>query len=1066
MSSRSALRRFSMTPLLLAAALFCASSLTLSAQTPSRALAALQPVAQADRIAVHPDFAPLTQLSQQLPGWVQGASQSSAHSIDLSTNLRITLILRRDDAAQAAFTQLLADQQDRSSPLYHQWLTPQQIGKLYGPTPNDLATLTSWLTSQGLKIENISPSGVMIAVSGTAALVGNAFHTSFASFDLSGAVGDNEPTRTRLSAVSEPTIPTALSPLIRSIHGLAEVPLHPMSHATALRGSLSPNASTPRPQLTLTDGEHFLTPNDFALIYDISSVYTGGNTGAKIGSTNQHIAVIGESRVAATDISEFETTTGLPNVVPNVIIPTGATDPGTPQTGVQDEATLDVDRVIGTAPGAAVDLVIAASTMTSGGIFIAAQYNVDTLNDPVMTISFGGCEADAGVSGVDLVDTFASTGAAAGITTLVSSGDSGAAGCDTAFVAVKAGVTQVASINFICSSTYVTCVGGTQFNDTASPATYWSSSNGAGYESALKYIPEGAWNEPSSVNSSNVTIYAPASTGGGVSTYIAKPTWQTGTGVPSGSFRFVPDVSFSAAEHDGYYACLAYAGGDCSTNHFEDFSGTSAAAPGMAGVVALINTKTGTASGNINPSLYSTAKSTPDAFHDATIATSGVTGCTTSTPSICNNSTPGPTGLSGGLKGFDLTTGFDEATGLGSIDVANLITAVSAPSLISTTLAITPPAAITAGQSATFTATLTPASAGTPTGTVQFYSNGTAIGSAATLSSDKATSPSQTFATAGTYTITAKYSGDASFAASTAPSVSLVVNAVTTISTTLAITPPAAITAGQSAAFTATLTPASAGTPSGTVQFYSNGTAIGSGVTLGNNTATSASQAFPTAGTYTITAKYSGDTSFAVSTAPGVSLVVNPATSAGSFTLAASPATLTLAAGATSSNTSTITGTSVNSYAGTVALTCKVVFNSGTANDLPTCSLSPASIALTSDATATSTLKIASTAATTDGCSTQVTPMTSPWQRGSVIVLAGLLLVVLPLRKRRGIRGLALACLLTAGIVSTPGCGRTTTGTGCTPVTVPGTTAGSYTVTITGTQGSAVATTTVALTIN
>jgi pseudomonalisin len=868
---RSALRRTSAkASVLLAAALVSASGLTLSGQTRSRAVASLQPVAQADRIAAHPDFAPLTQLRQQLPGWVQGASQSAARSLDLGTTLHITLVLSRDPSAQAAFTQMLADQQNSASPLYHQWLTPQQIGKLYGPTPNDLAMLTSWLTSQGLKIENMSPSHVLVSVSGTAALLGNALHTSFASFDLSSAMGDNAPTRTRISAVSEPTIPSALAPLIRSIHGLAEVPLHPMNHAKAVRGSLNTNPSAPHPQLTLTNGDHFLTPNDFAVIYDIADVYASDNKGASIGSKAQHIAVIGESRVAATDISEFESNTALPSVAVNVIVPPGATDPGTTGTSVQDEATLDVDRVIGTAPGATVDLVISAyiAATNTGGIFTAAQYNVDTLLDPVMTISFGGCEVDAGSSGVDYVDTLASAGAGEGITTLVSSGDAGAAGCDTPFAAAP--TSQALSINFICSSTYVTCVGGTEFNDTANPSAYWSSTNGTGYESALSYIPEGAWNEPSYVNSSNVTEYAPAATGGGVSVYIAKPSWQTGTGVPSGSFRYVPDVSFPSAEHDGYYACLAYAGGDCSKGYFEDFSGTSAAAPGMAGVVALINTQLGSAAGNINPKLYALAASTPLAFHDATVASSGVTSCTTSTPSICNNSTPGPSGLTGGLAGYALTTGFDEATGLGSIDVDNLIIAIS---------------------------------------------------------------------------------------------------------------------------------------------------------NVGGS---------------------------------------------GSFTLAASPSSLSVTAGGTTSNTSTITGASVNGYTGTVDLVCKVVFNgTGTANDLPGCALSPNSIMLFTDTTATSTLTITSTAATTSGCTSQVSPVSTPWQRGSGIVLAGLLLLVLPFRKRRGLRALALACLFTAGIVSMSGCGGSSSNmTSCTPTTIPGTTAGSYTVTVTGTQGSSTATASVALTIN
>ena len=194
-------------------------------------------------------------------------------------------------------------------------------------------------------------------------------------------------------------------------------------------------------------------------------------------------------------------------------------------------------------------------------------------------------------------------------------------------------VTQSASINYICASSYATCVGGTEFADTT--GGYWSAQNGSGESSATSYIPEGAWNEPTSG-----TKYR-AGTGGGASNYIAKPSWQTGTGVPHDGMRDVPDVSLSSATHDGYVACLAYAGGDCSKQEFEVFGGTSAAAPGMAAIVALMNTATGTAAGNLNPLLYGlAANSANGVFHDVTESTTGVVGCSVSVPSMCNNSTP------------------------------------------------------------------------------------------------------------------------------------------------------------------------------------------------------------------------------------------------------------------------------------------------------------------------------------------------------------------------------------------------------------------------------------------
>jgi hypothetical protein len=143
--------------------------------------------------------------------------------------------------------------------------------------------------------------------------------------------------------------------------------------------------------------------------------------------------------------------------------------------------------------------------------------------------------------------------------------------------------------------------------------------------------------------------------------------------------RDVPDVALSSAVHDGYLACLAYAGGDCSQQKFEVFGGTSAAAPGMAGIVALMNTATGSAAGNVNPLLYQlAANGTNGVFHDVTEATAGVVGCSVAVPSMCNNSTPSSAGLTGGLAGFEVAAGFDQSTGWGSVDAAKLIAAAMA----------------------------------------------------------------------------------------------------------------------------------------------------------------------------------------------------------------------------------------------------------------------------------------------------------------------------------------------------------------------------------------------------
>ncbi len=591
----------------------------LRAQTRSRAIAALKPVPQADRIAPHPDYGPVTPLSGGLPGWVRPANQIAAQSVDLGANMHVALVLSRDPAAQAAFDQLLANQQNPTSPLYHQWLTPQQVGQFFGPTAEDLSAVTTWLTSQGLKVESIAPSGVIVEASGTTAMVGNAFRTSFGMFSFNA--------RKRLSAVSEPLIPAALSPLIRSVQGLTAAHYEPQSKFSVH----TLTAAGKRPQVDLGSGTYAILPNDFAVIYDIASIYSGGNQGATIGSKAQRVAVIGKSRVVAADINNYESLAGLPSVQPNVVL--AGADPGIAtgtNVGYASEATLDVDRVMGTAPGAQVDLVISADSATNDGVDIATAYNINTLLDPVMTLSFGSCEADNGAAETNFLNSEFETAASEGISTFVSAGDSGVADCDTAFASAPAS-SQSASINALCSSGYVTCVGGTEFNDVADPTRYWSATNSnGGYESALSYIPEGAWNESETSNGSGQTVYQVAAGGGGVSAYIRKPSWQSGAGVPADGFRDVPDVSLTSADHDGYIGCFAAGGGSCAATStgtkITMFSGTSAAAPGMAGIAALLNTKLGGAQGNMNPMLYRLAVSDPAAFHDVTVATSGAVG--------------------------------------------------------------------------------------------------------------------------------------------------------------------------------------------------------------------------------------------------------------------------------------------------------------------------------------------------------------------------------------------------------------------------------------------------------
>jgi subtilase family serine protease len=737
------------------------------------------------------------------PAWANPRNDAGSVPADLAMN-SLTLVLARSPQTEQAYAQFLQDQQNPASPNYHHWLTPVEVGQRFGVSAHDIQAVTTWLQSHGLRVDSISNSRDRIIFSGRASAVSSAFGAEIHYFSVNG--------ETRISVAADPQIPVALGKVVKSVSGLYTFKLHPQYQSKTVHLPPLNMASDPEivPEATISTGDYVIFPADFAVIYDLNSVPSG------INGAGQTIAVVARSRVCAEDITNFDSLAGVTiNLVPaNGIVPPGGVDPGaaactqvTSPNPDQGEATLDVTRSGSIAQGANIALIISADTATEDGIQIDTQYVVDTnpVLAQIMNISFGGCESQAGASGVQYWDSLFKQAAAEGISVFVSSGDSAAAGCDTAFTTPPAN--QILSPNSVCSSSYATCVGGTEFADTANPTQYWSPTNGANFESAISYIPEGAWNEPL-----DGTKPVAAGTGGGVSAFIATPTWQVGTGVPTArAGRYTPDVAFSASAHDGYFGCEAAEGGDCVVTKgsfaFLEFSGTSAAAPDMAGIAALVNQKEGSAQGTLNPGLYNLAATpTNNVFNDVTVATSAVSNCVVTTPSMCNNSTAGTTGLTGGLSGYLVTAGYDEATGLGSINVANLLT-----NWISTTVATTTkltslaPTSVNAGSSGpvVITAAVT-SSGGTPTGNVNFFNGNNMIGTAPLTNGTATFNYNPSALAGGTYSITASYPWNSSFGNSTSTPQTLNVQGfkISASPTTIAVTAP-----GQTGSTTLTVIP-------------------------------------------------------------------------------------------------------------------------------------------------------------------------------------------------------------------------------------------------------------------
>ncbi len=632
----------------------------------------------------------------------------------------MTLVFSRSDAQQQDLNQLLAAQQNSSSPLYHQWLTPAQFGARFGVSDNDLAKTESWLQSQGFTVASVSPSRDSITFSGTASAFESAFGAPLHYFRAtSGAMITGSDTLTHFAPVHDLTLPTALSSVVLGVRNLSDY--RPQSHAIKRPIAAFTSAQT---------GNHYLTPKDVATIYDLTPAYSAGYSGS-----GQTIVIAGQSEVVATDISNFQAAAGVTTNTPNLILEPGTGSP-TIVTGDEAESDLDLEYSSSIANKATIDFIYTGSN-TTYGVFDALIYAIQNKIGTILSASYGECEPDLGQSNFATLDAYLQQAAAQGQTVINSSGDSGSTSCygdTTSTTAAAIANEQQLAVSYPASSAYVTGLGGTEFpaaDTAASNSTYFTAANGSDVSpSAVSYIPEQVWNDDSSTGLS--------AGGGGVSIYAARPTWQTGVpGIPSGSFRLVPDISLDSSPNNaGYLYCSSDTGkdgvgitGSCTNgfrvgtgtvqstgasaaNDLTVAGGTSFAAPIFAGMLAVINQAKGytTGQGLINPTLYSLASNAStyaSAFHDIS---AGSNACIVT--SLC--------GTGSGTTNYAATTGYDEATGLGSVDLYKLLTAWPTPTAVSAkSFTLTASAAsVTAGSSVTETITVTPVNG--YTGTVNF----------------------------------------------------------------------------------------------------------------------------------------------------------------------------------------------------------------------------------------------------------------------------------------------------------------------------------------------------------
>jgi hypothetical protein len=719
---------------LLGASLIAPRTLAQSSETPSRITAAVN---DEKLVVLRGNTHPLAKAKYD-----RGAAPDSLPME------RMLLVLSRSQEQNAALDKLLAEQQDPQSPHYHQWLTTEQFAEQFGPSDQDVEQVTQWLSGHGFSVAAVSKGRTTIEFSGTAGQVREAFHTEIHKF----AVPQDGRMVEHWANASDPQIPAALAPVVGGVVSLHNFGLKAM-HRTLGPVLRHADSATVTPEFSFGyEGQELygLGPTDWATQYNVMPLWNAGITGS--GET---IAIVGQSDIKLTDVAAFRSAFGLPAKAPVVI--TNGADPGT-DVDDEEESDLDVEWSGAVAKDATIAFVTSASTNASAGVDLSAEYIVDNKTASIMSMSYGECEQFLGTSGNEFYSNLWSEAAGKGITVFVSTGDSGSASCDDGSnnSAAEYGLT----VSGIASTPYNVAVGGTDLADenfitgASSFSTYWSTTNNATTGASLKkYVPETVWNDSCAVaneafcNNPNDVDYLTLGGGSGgassctavnvdtgaCSAGYAKPSWQTGTGVPADGHRDIPDVSLfsgNGARGSFYLICDTDASpdGTCDFSNSTDavylaLGGTSAASPSMAGIQALINQKVGSAQGNINTTLYAlAAKETLSGCNSADGTSGSGTACyfndiTTDTNAMpCINGTANCTVTTasdqyGILSGYAAGTGYDRASGLGSVNANNLVngwpgaTAVAKVTLSATTVAF---ASQTAGTtSAAKTVTLT-----------------------------------------------------------------------------------------------------------------------------------------------------------------------------------------------------------------------------------------------------------------------------------------------------------------------------------------------------------------------
>ena len=941
------------------------------------------------------------------------------------------MVLKSSENQKREIRKVIDEQQDKRTANYHQWVTPEEFGEHFGVHDEDLAQIKNWLTSQGFTVDEVSKSKRVIRFSGNIGQVEKAFQTEMHTYNLHGEM--------HVANSTEISVPEALNKVIAGVPTLNDFFRKPHKVDAGRYSRLRHG-----PKYTSSSSVHYVGPTDFATIYNTAPLLAQG-----INGTGVTIAIVGRSDILMSDVQTYRQLFNLP--VNDPIFIHAGQDNGI-QPGDDGESDLDVEISGGVAPNATVKFVIGTPTFLVDGITNSIEYIVENNVGDILSLSYGSCEEVEGAGGNSFNSQIFEQAAAQGISVFVAAGDGGPAGCD------DQGAQTYEVLGYAtggeASTPYSVSVGGTTISgDQTSPTTYWSATNNSTYlSSALSYIPETPWNEsrvaspiPSGDTGSDLW-----SGSGGISAYYLRPSWQQGSGINiaadpaltlgnGATGLWVTGLTLTNGGGSGYTTApsVTFSGGGCTaepaatsvisggsvvgisfagyTSHFQGFGctsaptvafgaapaggttatgtttvgpmqypaylisgvphrltpdvalnaasghdatffcsegvceisptgglldaglvgGTSVAAPSMAGIQALINQANGGRQGMPAYIYYTLANAQSATNCNSQTLPGSSTSCafqdiTTGNDLICGLASGSCTAaLTSAKIGFNASTGYDLATGLGSVNAANLATQWSSVVFNSSNSTLNLSQTTFAhGTNVTLSGTVAPGSgSGTPTGDVAFIVSQGAIGDPVNLNTG-ALNGQVAFATlsggsysaslsnlpGGTYYVTARYGGDSTFASSLSAPVQVTVSSEgsgVTISPYALNGTACTITGTNSFSYASNILLnlsvagiSGAGAPTGTIAVSMDGNPLTTVTLDPNGNAFAFSGTVPSSsciydylfanvptiagGSHTITASYSGDGSYQSSTATPVNITVGPATP-----------TLTVAAGAT-----------------------------------------------------------------------------------------------------------------------------------------------------------------------